>query len=131
MHIRGMPPARLTGGSRVRSLDSPWWDLVMSELVAVPGLVGRTLSIEEIAGMVLSYPDGRRPRARTVARRLAPILELVERGPNGSKGRGASYRVLDLPPTREPIGRDDVVDTEISSDMKWLLEQVERMTGGG
>lgn len=61
--------------------------------------------------MVPDYPDGRRPRPRTVARRLSPILTLVSRGPNGSLGRGATYRVV---PSRE-VGPDD-----IPSDDEWL-----------
>jgi hypothetical protein len=80
--------------------------------------------------MVSAYPDGRRVRPRTVSRRLAPILELIERGPNGSRGRGATYRIRPLPTQGEPSERTDVPDDVIGSDHQWLLEQVERMTGG-
>lgn len=127
---RGAPPPRLTGGRRVRSLDSPWWDRVMSEMLARPGLVGRTLSIEELAGMVPRYESGGRPRPRAVAKRLSPILELIERGPNGSRGRGATYRIVDrrVESTAGPA-RTDVEDVVIGSDTDWLLAQVERMTG--
>lgn len=79
--------------------------------------------------MIPSYEDGRRPRPRAVARRMASILELVSRGPNGSRGRGATYRIK-APASIESIGRDDVNDVAIGSDEKWLLEQVERMTKG-
>lgn len=95
-----------------------------------PDLVGRTLTIEEIASRVSSYPDGRSVRPRTASRRLAPILELVERGPNGSRGRGATYRIRALPAQADPPERDDVADVVIGSDHQWLLEQVERMTKG-
>lgn len=99
----------------------------MSGLLLVPGIVGRTLSIEELVGMLPTYRDGTRPRGRSVARRLAPILELVSRGPNGSRGRGATYRIRP-PPSAEVVGRIDVDDVAICSDEEWLLEQVERMT---
>ena len=101
----------------------------MSEVLLVPGLVGRTLTIEEFSQMVPLYPGGTRPRTRTVARRMAPILELVERGPNGSRGRGATYRIK-APVIVESAGRNDINDVVIGSDEKWLLEQIERMTKG-
>ncbi len=130
MRTHGRPPAHLTGKARVRSLVSPWWERVTSELLLVPGLVGRTLPIEEIAGMLPAYPDGGRPRTRTAARRMSSILELVSRGPNGSRGNGATYRIVAPMIASEPIGRDDVPDVVIGSDNRWLLEQVERMTKG-
>lgn len=95
----------------------------MSEVTARPGMVGRVLSIEDLTQMIPSYPDGRRPRSRTVARRMSPVLELVERGPNGSRGKGATYRILP--------SRAEVTDGEpIAKDDEWLLAAVERMTGG-
>ena len=124
---RGASPRTLTGRDRVRSLDSPWWERVTSEMGLRPDLVGRTLTIEEITQIVPSYPDGRRPRPMTAARRLGRILELVSRGPNGSRSRGATYRILAIPdPT--PLMREDVEDIAIRSDRGWLLEQVKRMT---
>jgi hypothetical protein len=82
--------------------------------------------------MVPRYPDGNRARAHTVVRRLSPALELVSRGPNGSRARGATYRVILPPgPVGVPLVRADVPDTGITSDLEWLLQQVERMTGGG
>ncbi len=123
---RGAPPAKLTGGTRVRSLDSPWWEQVASKISRNTGLVGRTLTIEELTQIVPGYPDGRRPRPRTVARRLMHVLELVQRGPGGSLGRGATYRILSPLPDRAPDGGE----APIATDRKWLLEQVERMTGG-
>lgn len=69
--------------------------------------------------MVPSYPDGRRPRPRTVIRRMTAVLEIVSRGPNGSLGRGSVWRVI---PNRE-VGPDD-----IPSDDEWLLASAERMT---
>ncbi|MBV9125677.1 MAG: hypothetical protein JO112_20195 [Planctomycetes bacterium] len=72
--------------------------------------------------MVPRYPDGRMPRPRTVVRRLAPVLELVSRGPNGSLGRGSTWRVV---PNRD-VGPDD-----IPTDEEWLLQSAERMSKGG
>jgi hypothetical protein len=94
-----------------------------------PDLVGKVLPIEEIARIVPPYPDGRRPRPQAVARRLRCILELVSRGPNGSRSRGATYRILPIL-TPAPMPREDVGDVVIRSDHRWLLEQVERMTKG-
>lgn len=102
----------------------------MSETLIVPGLIGRTLPIEDLTEMVPSYPDGRRPRARAVAHRMAPMLELVSRGPNGSLSRGAVYRVVSPPPVPDPVGRQDVDDVVIGCDDDWILEQIERMTKG-
>lgn len=74
--------------------------------------------MEELTQIVPDYPDGRRPRPRTVARRLAPVLTLIERGPNGSLGRGATYRIV---PGRS-VGPDD-----IPSDDEWLLQAADRV----
>lgn len=114
----------------VSSLDSPWWEGVSSELLARPDLVGRTLTIEELAQTVPSYPDGRRPRTRAVARRLRPILELVERGPNGSLSRGATYRIRAPQPRAEAVPITETPDDELKPNVDWLEEQVRRMTGG-
>lgn len=93
------------------------------------------MTIEEITATVAAYPNGRRVRSRSVARRLRGILELIERGPNGSRGRGATYRIVapqsPTASTTDPVEiRTDVEDVVIGSDRQWLLEQVERMTGG-
>lgn len=80
--------------------------------------------------MVPSYAGGGRPRSRTVARRMRPILELVSRGPNGSRGRGATYKVIRPDTASETVTRTDTDDVVIGSDRDWLLEQVERMTNG-
>lgn len=77
--------------------------------------------------MVPCYPGGRRPRQRTVARRLHRILELVERGPNGSLGRGATYRIVGNM-RAAPVGRQDVADETVRPADEWLLDAVERMT---
>lgn len=87
-------------------------------------VVGSTFTIEEITQMWPSYPDGRRPRPRTVARRLLELnaIELVERGPNGSLGKGAKYKVL---PERSlpPDAGEPMLDNE-----DFLRDAVERMT---
>ena len=128
---RGAPPPNLTGGQRVRALNSPWWDSMASRISSDPSMVGRTMTIEELTSDIASYPDGRRVRSRTVSRRLSHILELVERGPNGSRGRGATYRILPSPGgVIPPPERGDVTDVVIGSDKDWLLAQVERMTKG-
>lgn len=91
-------------------------------------LIGRTMSIEEIVSLVPPYPDGRRPRARAAARRLRSILELVERGPNGSLGRGAKYRIAVSAPPRPAAGREDIEDEGIAPADDWLEDAVRRMT---
>lgn len=79
-----------------------------------------TLSIEELTEGLPCYPDGRRPRPRAAARRLRHVLQLVERGPNGSLGRGARYTVL--PPPRE-------APEHLLIDDDWLLQSVARIVG--
>lgn len=123
--IKGAPPSRLTGQARVSSLDSPWWAQVASELVSRPGMVGRVATIEEITLEVPDYPDGRRPRPRAVSRRLSHILELVERGPNGSRSRGARYRILDLE-VSDVIPDDDAPKDENDD---YLAAHIRRMLG--
>lgn len=125
MRTRGRPPSTLTGQVSVRAEHSPWWDKVASELGLYGILVGSTYSVEELAQMLPPYPNGARPKARTAMRRLtdAGALELVERGPNGSLGRGARYRILpERPPT--PAG-EPVID-----NAGYLEDAVERMTKG-
>ena len=92
---KGRPPGNLTGQLPV-SGDSPWWRSVASEVCRNPTLVGKVFTIEEITSMCPVYPDGRTPRPRAVARRLLELnsIKLVERGPNGSKGKGAKYEIL-------------------------------------
>lgn len=75
--------------------------------------------------MIPDYPTGTRPRTRTIARRLEEYgaIELVERGPNGSKGKGARYRIL---PERPPTpAAEPVID-----NADYLEDAVERMTKG-
>lgn len=69
------------------------------------------------------YPDGRTVRPRAAARRLLEMnaIELIERGPNGSLGRGAKYKVLPEP-SLAPAG-DPVVE-----NADYLEKAVERMT---
>lgn len=86
-----------------------------------PGLVGTEVTIEELTEGLPCYPDGRRPRPRAAARRLRPILELVRRGPNGSRGKGAVYRVV-RPPEEQGIEHGLI-------DEGWLLESVKRVLG--
>ena len=75
--------------------------------------------------MLPPYPNGTRPRPRTAVRRLeqAGALELVERGPNGSKGKGARYRIL--PERPPPPAAEPLVENE-----RYLEDAVERMTKG-
>jgi len=86
------------------------------------------MSIEEVLVHVPCYPDGRRPRARAAARRLRPILELVERGPNGSLGRGATYRITAAAPPHPDGVRTDIEDQGIAPADDWLADAVRRMT---
>jgi hypothetical protein len=118
---KGRPPSNLSGQLPV-SGDSPWWRTVASEMHLYGILVGMVFSIEEITQMVPAYPDGRRPAPRTVARRLLEYgaIELVERGPNGAKGRGAKYKILPEPslaPAEPVVENND-----------YLEKAVERMT---
>lgn len=73
--------------------------------------------------MIPDYPDGRRPRQRTVARRMLELgaIQLLERGPNGSLGKGATYRILPEQPPAPAAG--PVVENE-----DYLAKAVERMT---
>jgi hypothetical protein len=124
---KGLPPKNLTGQMPVSSLDSPWWDQVAYLFSCDPENAGKVLTIEEIAERVSRYPNGRKARGRTCARRLKHVLELVSRGPNGSLGRGATYRVVPVQPT-PATGRRDTVDEEIQPAQDWILKQIEKMT---
>lgn len=85
------------------------------------------MTIEELTQIVPSYTGGTRPRARTVARRLLPILELVSRGPNGSRGKGAVYRIK-APPHPIEASEARIVDDEVEIDMDWITNAIDRMT---
>lgn len=128
---RGEPPKKLTGKMPVRPADSPWWDRVMSEITGPGGMVGRTLSIEELAEALPRYPSGGRVRPRAAAKRLRPILELVSRGPNGSLGRGAVYTIKPQgePSPQSQLIRTDTPDEEVPVDANWLELSIKRMTG--
>jgi hypothetical protein len=119
---KGGPPRKLTGQVPT-SGDSPWWSRVASEISSPDRLGGKTLTIEELAQTISSYPDGRPIRPRTVARRLRSVLRLVSRGPNGSLGRGAVYTVVPLPPPEE------MTEDSIPTDLEWLEMAVEKMIG--
>lgn len=114
------PPEWLKGRRPPVKGDSPWWQEVARALLLRPDLMDTEVTIERLTEMVPCYPDGRRPRPRATARRLAHILELVERGPNGSRGKGATYR-LKRPPPAAP--EHTLIDDE------WLRQSVERITG--
>lgn len=121
--LKGSPPSTLTGRLPVSAEHSPWWDDVCSRLGQLGMLVGNLYTIEEITQMIPPYPDGRRPRPRAVARRLYEYLELVERGPNGSRGKGAKYKILSKE-VYVPGHDDDVVPV----DEEWLNSAVNKMT---
>lgn len=121
---RGSAPKNLTGRRSVSALESPWWTDLSTRLAEFNLNVGDVLQIEKITERLPSYTDGRRPKPRTAARRLAKVLELVERGPNGSRSRGASYRILQATAVT-PNG-----DDHLAIDDDWLLQSIERMTGG-
>jgi hypothetical protein len=123
---KGRPPSKLTGQLPV-SGDSPWWRSVASEVSRHLGpIFPQWISIEVLTTSVRAYPDGRRPKARTVARRLLQYgaIELVERGPNGSLSKGAAYKILpERPPAPAP-------DSEMIQNSDYLEQAVERMTKG-
>jgi hypothetical protein len=103
----------------------------MSVITSDPTMVGKVVTIEELSQMdVVKYEGGASPRGRTVARRLKPILELLERGPNGSLGIGAIYRIKSREVAEISSGRSDIDDNEISVASDWLQESIERMTKG-
>lgn len=119
---KGRPPSTLTGQLPV-SGDSPWWRWIASEICHDADLVGKELSIEVITQTLPRYPDGRKIRSRTAARRLIEYgaMVLVERGPNGSLGKGAKYKILPEPslaPAAEPV----------VENADYLAKAVERMT---
>ncbi len=122
---KGQRPKKLTGQMPASSLDSPWWDEIARQFAS--DNAGKVLSIEEITDLVSRYPNGRKARGRTCARRMKTVLELVSRGPNGSLGRGATYRVIASQPVTA-AGRRDTVDEEIKLAEDWLLSRIERMT---
>lgn len=96
----------------------------MANTLSSCGIVeGETYTSEKLAELVPAYPDGRRPRPRAVVRRLAPMLQLVERGPNGSLSRGATYRIVVPPPVP-----DEDPSEKLATDDDWLMQAVEKMT---
>lgn len=78
------------------------------------------LTGEELADLMPEYRPGRRPRPSATVRRLAPCLELVERGPNRSLTRGARYRIVAsrLEPPPPPVEGDE--------DEGWIDEALSR-----
>lgn len=74
------------------------------------------LTGEELAALMPEYRPGRRPRPAATVRRLAPCLELVERGPNKSLTRGARYLVVrsNIDPPPPPVEGD--------TDEAWIDE---------
>lgn len=115
------PPDWVTAKRPPVSGDSPWWQQVAQELLTREDLVGKELTIEEVTAMLPCYPDGRRPRPRAAARRLKAVLKLVSRGPNGSLGKGAVYKVVK--PQEQPAVEHPLIDEE------WLRQSVERIIG--
>lgn len=113
-------PAR-SGGVPRRPLRSPWWDGVLSTLSSRADLVDTLVTGEKLAELIQELPqsNGRKVRPMAAVRRLAPMLELVERGPNGSRSRGATYRIV-TPPPREAL--------EMGSD-DWLKAAIDKMCG--
>ncbi len=122
---RGQAPSKLTGQLPVSAERSPWWELEVSRMGSFGILVGHTYTAEELAELFPSYPDGRRPRPRTVVRRLRELeaIQLVERGPNGSLSKGATYKVLPERPS-PPAGEVE----PLPDNAEFLEDAVERMT---
>lgn len=108
--------------------NSPWWERVREDLLSAPGNIGRELTIEQLTLEVPAYGTGHRPRGRTVARRLSPILELVSRGPNGSRGIGATYRIH-RPDVLVSSARKDVPDEVVTVNDEWLDAAITKMIG--
>ena len=134
--LKGSAPWHIRGNVPVSASESPHWERVAQLLLKVPGIKDRDWTVEELANMdELMYPDGRRPRGRTIPRRLKKILKLVERGPNRSLGKGARFRVIDPTPPARDLDRFDVDDVEVTAEMDlneplrqmWLDEQIRKM----
>ena len=131
-NLKGSPPPTLTGQIPVSSLDSQWWDQIALRVSSDTNLIGKVFTIEELSQMnILRYKDGAYPRGKTIARRLKPILELISRGPNGSLGKGAIYKIKGAIIVKEDIQiRGDIKNVEIAVADEWLKESIERMTKG-
>lgn len=121
--IRGAPPSHLKRKRKAMPIsgpDSPWWRWVAREISERDGWLGTIRTIEDIVASLPRYPDGRQVlRGKAAARRLAPALQLVSRGPGGSLGIGATYRIV-RPPDEV---KSDLVDDE------YLMQQANRMIG--
>lgn len=122
---KGQAPSNLTGQLPVSAEFSPWWSKTVSEMGMHGLLPDMILTIESITQMIPAYPDGRKPRPRTVARRLTELqaIELVERGPNGSRGKEAKYKILSAPTL--PTAEEPFIDNN-----DFLEQAVQRMTKG-
>lgn len=118
---KGSPPSKLTGQLSVSSVDSPWWDSVGESLLNSKEFLGREFTIEELTALMPDYPNGARPRAHAVSRRLRRFMEIVHRGPNGSRSRGARYLIVGCKPKPK-------IEDAINRDDDWILKSVEKMT---
>lgn len=135
--LKGGAPWHVKGRVPVSSGESPFWDSVAERILLIPGVFDRTWTIEELVALdEVVYPDGRRPRGRTLPRRLVRILELVSRGPNRSLGKGAVYRVKPMPAPRS-LDRTDLPTLDVTAEMDldeplrqmWLEQQIKKMMG--
>lgn len=62
--------------------------------VILDARVSEIVTIEEIIKWMPPYKNGSAPFGKTIAAALSHRLEIVERGPNGSLGKGARFKIL-------------------------------------
>lgn len=116
-YTRRVLPKKKTGQLR-KSGESPWWDSVALSISELHH--GKELTIEQIYELVPNYPNGFRPKIRTASRRLKKILELLERGPNGSRSVQAVYKIL-------PMRKQIVAEEPIMHDEEWIKSAINAM----
>ncbi len=97
---------------------------MLATLSSREDLWGTMVTPDDLVALIPQDPNKPKTMRRAVVRRLAPMLELVSRGPNGSRSIGAIYRIV-RPPTKPPSSAD-----EIGTDDDFLAHAAARMTGG-
>lgn len=124
---RNSKPINIRGSLPVKAVISPWWESV-KDFLSSGEFIGKVFTIEEIAALVPKYPDGRSVRPRAASRRLKPILELISRGPNGSLGKGATYKIIGKP-VKVEVKMNSAETNVILSDDEYIQASIARIIG--